>query len=169
MSASAAPHTISIRKMAVPDVERVSEIDRISFSLPWPKNSFIFELQKNPASRAWVAESRIDGKTPKIVGMLVTWLIVDELHIATLAVDPDCRQRKIALKLMVHALCSAAREGAKVSFLEVRRGNLAAQALYKKLGYAEDSVRMRYYQDNHEDALLMSLQTINPDLLELLV
>ena len=160
---------VSIRKMELPDIDRVVQIDHISFSLPWPRNSFIFELTNNEASRAWVAEMQPAGGASPIVGMIVTWLIVDELHIATLATDPAYRQHRIALKLMVHSLCSGAQEGALKSYLEVRRGNLAARGLYQKLGYAEDGVRLRYYQDNHEDAILMSLQTIKPDLLKSLV
>lgn len=160
---------ISIRNMEIADIERVSQIDHISFSLPWPKKSFLFEVQNNTAARAWVAEIQLDSNIRKIVGMIVTWFIVDELHIATLATDPAYRQQRIALRLIVHSLCAAAEEGAQKSFLEVRRGNLAARALYQKLGYIEDGVRLRYYQDNHEDAILMSLQTIKPDLLKLLV
>ena len=151
------------------DIERVSEIDQISFSLPWPKNSFTFEIQRNPASRSWVAELQIGADAKVIAGMIVTWLIVDELHIATIATDPAYRQLKIALKLMVHSLCSASAEGAQKSFLEVRKGNLAARSLYQKLGYTEDGVRLRYYQDNHEDAILMSLQSINCDFLNSLI
>jgi len=160
---------ISIRKMETKDIDRVSEIDQNSFSLPWPKSSFSFEIERNEASRAWVAETIETGNPPSIVGMLVTWMIVDELHIATLATDLAFRQQNIALKLMVNALCSAVSEGAQVSFLEVRRSNLAAQSLYQKLGYRQDGVRPHYYQDNHEDAILMSLRNIDPHVLEMLI
>jgi [ribosomal protein S18]-alanine N-acetyltransferase len=159
---------ISIRKLEMADIDRVCEIDQISFSLPWPRSSFIFEVN-NPAARAWVAELQASKKGHQIVGMIVTWLIVDELHIATLATDTAYRQQKIALRLMVHSLCSAAQEGALKSLLEVRRSNQAALTLYRKLGYVEDGVRLRYYQDNHEDALLMSLQKIDSSLLKSLV
>ena len=161
MNPSSADLQVCIRKMTAADIERVSEIDQISFSLPWPKHSFEYEIQKNAASRAWVAENAVHAEEPVIVGMIVTWLLVDELHIATLAVDPACRQHQIGLRLIVHALCSAVTEGAKVSYLEVRRGNTAARSLYQKLGYVEDNVRLRYYQDNHEDAILMSLSNID--------
>ena len=156
---------ITIRKMEVSDIERVIEIDQSSFSLPWPKNSFLFELTRNEASRPWVVE------TPDhiLAGMAVNWLILDELHVATIATDPAYRQHRIGLRLMVHCLCTAAAEGAVRSFLEVRRGNLAARSLYKKLGYLEDGVRPRYYVDNHEDAILMSLQKIDLDFLKSLV
>jgi [ribosomal protein S18]-alanine N-acetyltransferase len=46
--------------------------------------------------------------------------------------------------------------------LEVRRGNVAALELYRKLGFVVVGVRPHYYRDNQEDALLMTLPRIDP-------
>ena len=147
---------VMIRKMTLDDIEQVIAIDRVSFSLPWPERSFRFELTDNPASRCWVAE--VDGK---IVGMIVVWLIVDEVHVATIATHPDFRRQGIAKNLLSHALQHLSNEGAQSSFLEVRASNLAAQELYRKFGYEESGVRRRYYRDNDEDALLMTLESLD--------
>ncbi len=147
-----------IRRMTVDDMPAVVELDRLSFSLPWPERSFRFELTDNPASRCWVAES-----AGRIVGVIVVWLLVDELHIATLAAHPDFRRQGIARALLTHVLRLAVKEGAASSFLEVRAGNLAAQALYRKFGYEESGRRPRYYKDNDEDAILMTLESIQVD------
>ena len=90
---------VMIRKMMLDDIEQVVAIDRVSFSLPWPERSFRFELTDNPASRCWVAE--VDGK---IVGMIVVWLIVDEVHVATIATHPEFRRQGIAKNLLSYAL-----------------------------------------------------------------
>lgn len=145
-----------IRKMTEADVPAVAELDQISFSLPWPERSFRFEVTGNPASRCWVAE--VDGR---IVGMIVAWLFVDEVHIATIATHPDFRRRGIAQKLLTHALRYTADEGAVTSFLEVRESNLAAQEMYRKFGYENTGRRKRYYKDNDEDAILMTLTKIS--------
>jgi ribosomal-protein-alanine N-acetyltransferase len=147
-----------IRKMAVEDVPAVAELDKISFSLPWPERSFRFEVTDNPASRCWVAE--VDGR---VVGMIVAWLFVDEVHIATLATHPDFRRQGIAQKLLTHTLRYTSDEGAVSSFLEVRESNLAAQAMYRKFGYENTGRRKRYYKDNDEDAVLMTLSSIQVD------
>jgi ribosomal-protein-alanine N-acetyltransferase len=141
-----------IRRMIPADIDQVVAIDQVSFSLPWPARSFQYELTENPASRSWVVE--LDGR---IVGMIVIWLIVDEAHIATIATHPEFRRQGIGGQLLLHALRSARMEGARKAFLEVRAGNLAAQAMYRKHGFKEDGRRPRYYNDNHEDAVLMSL------------
>jgi ribosomal-protein-alanine N-acetyltransferase len=150
-----------IRKMIEADVPAVAELDQISFSLPWPERSFRFEVTGNPASRCWVAE--VDGR---VVGMIVAWLFVDEVHIATIATHPDFRRQGIAQKLLTHALRYTADEGAVTSFLEVRESNLAAQEMYRKFGYENTGRRKRYYKDNDEDAILMTLMKINVEELE---
>jgi [ribosomal protein S18]-alanine N-acetyltransferase len=147
---------VSIRRMTLEDVPAVHEIDSLSFSLPWPENSFRFELTGNPVSRSWVAETG-----GRIAAMLVLWLIVDEAHIATLATHPDFRRQGIGEHLMMAALLSARAEGAARAFLEVRAGNAAAMALYGKHGFVVAGVRQSYYKDNNEDAVLMDLENLN--------
>lgn len=148
----------NLRKMTVEDVPAVVALDKISFSLPWPERSFRFEVTVNPASRCWVAEA--DGR---IVGMIVAWLFVDEVHIATLATHPDFRRQGLGQKLLLHVLKLAIKEGAVSSFLEVRERNVAAQEMYRKFGYKESGRRPRYYKDNNEDAILMTLSEIPVD------
>ena len=147
---------VIIRKMTLQDVPAVVELDSLSFSLPWPESSFRFELTENPASRCWVAEE--DGR---VIGAVVAWLLVDEAHIATLATHPDFRRQGIARKLLSHVLRHMLDEGAVSSFLEVRESNVAAQEMYRKFGYQESGRRKRYYKDNDEDAILMTLESFN--------
>lgn len=141
-----------VRRMTLADVPAVHEIDTLSFSLPWPERSFRFELSENPAARGWVAEAN-----GRIAAMLMLWFVVDEAHIATIATHPDFRQQGIGEQILLTALREVRGEGGRRAFLEVRLSNTAAQALYKKHGFIVDGVRPRYYRDNNEDALLMSL------------
>ena len=151
-----------IRRMTLDDLPTVVELDKISFSLPWPEKSFRFEITDNLASRCWVAE--IDGR---VVAMLVGWLLVDDIHIATIATHPDFRRQGIGRQLLSHALSRALDEGARSSFLEVRESNLAAQEMYRQFGYEPTGRRKRYYKDNDEDAILMTLESLNRERLPL--
>ena len=146
------------------DLPRVIELDQLSFTLPWPESAFIFEIEKNPAARCWVAET--PGDAPVIVGMIVVWLIMDEIHIATLAIDPTQRRLRVGQRLLAFALTNGIENGATKSLLEVRAGNVAARALYRKFGYEEVGVRKKYYSDNGEDAILMNLDPIDTQLLK---
>ena len=154
--------SLFIRRMTLDDLPTVVELDKISFSLPWPEKSFRFEVTDNLASRCWVAE--VDGR---VVGMLVGWLLVDEIHIATIATHPDFRRQGIGRQLLSHALSRALDEGARSSFLEVRESNLAAQEMYRQFGYEATGLRKRYYKDNDEDAILMTLESLSRERLPL--
>ena len=148
--------SVAIRRMTLEDVPAVHTIDMLSFSLPWPENSFRFELTGNPVSRCWVTE--FNGR---LAAMLVLWLVVDEAHIATIATHPDFRRKGMGEQLLIAALRSAREEGATRAFLEVRSGNAAAQAMYQKYGFIVAGVRLKYYKDNNEDAILMNLEDLN--------
>jgi len=156
---------ITIRRMRLEDVPAVHKIDTLSFSLPWPERSFRFEVIENAVSRGWVAEAEVNGET-RIIGMLVLWLLVDEAHIATVAVHPDFQRCGIGSRIIVEALEAARVEGARRAFLEVRERNLAAQEMYRKFGFAITSRRPRYYRDTGEDAILMTLEGLNAETFE---
>ncbi len=145
-----------IRKMEIDDLAQVLAIDRLSFSLPWPERSFRFEISENPAARCWVLEA--EGR---VAATMVLWLIVDEAHIATLATHPEFRRRGYGRAILQHALAAAARQGAQRAYLEVRAGNHPAQAMYREFGFYENKRRPNYYKDNGEDAILMTLESIN--------
>jgi ribosomal-protein-alanine N-acetyltransferase len=137
-----------IRPMHAEDLERILEIETVSFASPWTWNHFKEELTKT-YGRLRVA---ISGQ--RIAGYLITWLIEDELHIANLAVHPDFRRQGIAEKLVRTVLdeiphCSLAT-------LEVRESNSSARRLYEKLGFAIVGIRKKYYEKEGEDALIMS-------------
>lgn len=157
---------LRFRRMQPEDVEQVYAIDVLSFSLPWSARSYRYEVTENEASRDWVAEAVDAQGHAQIVGMIVVWVILDEAHVATIAVHPDYRRRGIGRQLLAAALLDALESGVTQSLLEVRRGNLNAQAIYEQFGYEVVGVRRGYYADNHEDALLMTLNPIRPDVLQ---
>jgi len=152
---------VQLRPMRLEDIEQVVAIDVLSFNLPWTERSYRFDLTENPAAALWVTEVVEEEGQPRLVGMIATWFIIDEVHVATFAVHPAYRRLGIGRKLLAHALLHSAYKGANTAMLEVRRSNLGAQALYQQFGFTEVGVRARYYCDNNEDALLMNLQPID--------
>lgn len=141
------------------DLPLVGQIDQESFSDPWPNHAFATELA-NPNARCWVMEW-----FGEVAGFIVIWLVLDEAHLATIAIRQDLRGRGLSRQLAKSALQSAYLEGARVSYLEVRESNLIAIHLYQQLGYQTVGLRKGYYKDNHENAILMTMtdfSLVNP-------
>lgn len=150
---------LTIRAMTLDDVEAVCRIDQASFPTPWPERSYRFELTRNPAAQLFVAE-RI-GESEQVVGYVGLWFIVDEAHISTLAVDPNCRGQGLGTRLLAKALAFAAERGARKTTLEVRVSNHAAIRIYRKFGFDVVGRRKAYYRSNHEDAHIMALTSMS--------
>ncbi len=147
-----------VRLMRPEDLPAVEEIDRLSFRLPWPAGAFGRELH-NPQSVLWVAETQEAAApgAPQVVGMLALWTVVDEAHIATVAVHPRHRGHGVGKMLVARAVAFAQERGYRTVTLEVRLSNRRAQRLYQRFGFAVVGRRRGYYNDNHEDALIMTL------------
>lgn len=161
MSAALNPQPAVVRPMTLDDVEAVFAIDRLSFSMPWTERAYRYEVSENPNSSAWVAEASLPDGERQVAGMIVTWIILDEAHVGTIAVHPDFRRQGIGARLLAVSLADAVRRGATQALLEVRRSNVDAQRIYRKFGFEVVGTRPRYYRDNGEDALLMTLRSLD--------
>ncbi|MEN6556391.1 MAG: ribosomal protein S18-alanine N-acetyltransferase [Anaerolineaceae bacterium] len=160
---------IRLRRMTPADLPQVEALDRLCFRTPWPPGSFAYELRPDAASICLVAEcADVDGQN-RIVGNVVIWLAADEAQVATLAVAPEQRGKGAARALLAAGLLLAWKLGARKSVLEVRVSNEAALRLYYGLGYEAVSLRPGYYEDTHEDALLLTLAEIHPEALQKLL
>ena len=146
---------IIYRRMTLEDVPQVHEIELKTFHTPWSYQSFVDEMTTNKCARYIVAEE--DGK---ILGYAGAWLVFDEGHITNIAVDEAARGRGIGTMVTQALMQYAANMGVQYMTLEVRKSNLVAQGLYKKLGFIELGVRKRYYEDNGEDAYLYVCQNM---------
>ncbi len=153
--------TFVIRKMRLEDIAEVTKIDQASFSLPWPENAYAYELRRDLNSLVYVAEIEENDGQMKLIGVIVVWLILDEAHVATLAVHPDFRHQGVAQRMLLYALIQSAKRGALKATLEVRENNLIAQHLYQRFGFKVVGRRKGYYRDNHEDALIMTVEPLS--------
>jgi len=146
-------HGLAFRRMREGDLPRVMEIERAAFSHPWSEELVRRELG-HEFSTVLLATG---GAAGGVLGFAVVWLVHDELHVLNVATAPEARRRGVGRALMeeVHALGRA--RACRLATLEVRRSNAAAIALYQGLGYRQVGMRPRYYSEEDEDALLMSL------------
>jgi [ribosomal protein S18]-alanine N-acetyltransferase len=142
---------VLVERMKVEDIPAVHEIERLSFSTPWPSYAFEQELTGNRMARYLVARA---GE--RVVGFAGIWLMVEEAHITTFGVHPDWRRRGVGLQMLLRLDELSLEMGAQRMTLEVRVSNAAAQALYAAFGFSVVGRRLRYYTDDGEDALIMS-------------
>ena len=149
------PVRLVVEAMRLIDLPTVHDIERRSFSTPWPAHAYRTELETNRLAHYRVA--RANGRVVAYAGI---WLMVDEAHITTFAVEPAWRRRRIGETLLLALLDLAIERGALEATLEVRLSNLAARRLYEKYGFRPVGIRPRYYSDNTEDALIMTTDAL---------
>ncbi|MCL2261001.1 MAG: ribosomal protein S18-alanine N-acetyltransferase [Fibromonadales bacterium] len=106
--------------------------------------------QWKPNPTTWVLDRK---------AFAVWQIVLDECELLYIAVDQAERGKGFAKMLMEYCHRELAALGAKSFFLEVRKSNAVAIALYKKLGYAQIAERKKYYMDG-EDAMIMKFSTI---------
>jgi ribosomal-protein-alanine N-acetyltransferase len=146
-----------IERMTAADIDAVAAIEVAAFpayaspDVPPPHARWTEELART-WTRAWVAR---DGGGA-VVGFLIAWHVVDELHVLNVATAASFRRKGIGRALVGEALAYGRASDVRIVLLEVRRSNRAALALYQGLGFTELGVRLRYYPDG-EDAIEMTL------------
>ncbi|MBY5990514.1 ribosomal protein S18-alanine N-acetyltransferase [Ferrimonas balearica] len=92
------------------------------------------------------------------VGFYLFQQVLDEVTLMNICVDPVHQGQGWGQALLERALMRARAAEARRCFLEVRASNVAALALYRKVGFVEDVRRKGYYpcSEGREDAVLMS-------------
>lgn len=91
----------------------------------------------------------------ELVGYYFSSFILQEAELMNLCVLPAYRRQGLGTELLSHLKDILMQKGVEAVFLEVRAGNLGAQALYEKMGFCKVGRRKGYYQNNGEDAVLM--------------
>ena len=132
------------------DLDDVLSIERASFSMPWSRGAFLYEMEQNQVARCFVG--REGGR---VVGYVCVWEVADELHITNIAVHPGLRRRGLARRLLGAILEDGRTRRLRAVTLEVRPTNDEARTLYESFGFRVVGRRRGYYYDTGEDALIM--------------
>ena len=133
------------------DLTGVLEVEAESFTNPWTREMYQWELTNRDLCRIYVV------RTPehRVAGFCAFWLVFDEIHINNVALRPVCRGLGLGTALMRHVLAEGRRLGARRATLEVRASNTGARRLYERLGFAVAGTRRNYYSSPVEDALIL--------------
>ena len=154
---------LRLRPLQLEDLPAVMAIETQAFAGDaWPESFYRKEI-KNRASSYWVLEqtpgdhSAADSLPAAVfLGYAGFWVIDDEAHLMTFAIDPRWQSRGLGEWFLLELLDLVEESGAEACTLEVRVSNLRAQSLYRRLSFGVAGRRRRYYSDNGEDALIMT-------------
>ncbi len=142
---------MDIRRAITDDVPAIARLEEECFTDPWSEKD-IFSLVCSESGMCFTAVS--DGE---VIAYVFGRIIPPEGEIYRVAVTPDKRRRGIGYRLLSYALKTERGRGLETTFLEVRKENRAARALYSAQGFREVGLRKSYYQDPTDDAVIMLL------------
>jgi len=133
------------------DLDGVLEVEGESFSNPWTRDMYVWELQNRSVCHIFIV------RTPecRVAGFCACWLVFYEVHINNVAIRPAYRGLGMGTALLRHVLAEGRRLGARRATLEVRESNAGARRLYERLGFYVAGTRRNYYTSPVEDALIL--------------
>ncbi|MAL65735.1 MAG: ribosomal-protein-alanine N-acetyltransferase [Acidimicrobiaceae bacterium] len=153
--------SVVLEPMAGRHVDAVSAIDSRCFSRPWSAAQWRTEL--TAADRTHLVARDSD----QVVAHAGTLRVLDELHVTTVAVDPDHEGKGHGTRLCIELLRLGIAAGATAATLEVRAQAHRTQRLYSRLGFAPAGIRSRYYDRPTDDAVIMWLHDLDsPEIVE---
>ncbi len=145
---------ITIRPLALGDVEAVAAIDRASYATQWPLDLVLAEIDLD--DRCHLVAQLGDA----VVGHGSMMYVLDEATLTTIAVEPARRGAGYATRLLAALLRDAIARGMVGATLEVRESNGSARHLYERFGFVGEGRRKRYYEPDGEDAIIMWLRSL---------
>jgi|JI6StandDraft_1071083.scaffolds.fasta_scaffold142563_2 ribosomal-protein-alanine N-acetyltransferase len=135
---------LDVRLATGADVDAIMAVMRNAFDPRFGEAWSVSQLTGSmsiPGTWAMVAQ----GPGGAVTGFTLTRLILDQAELLLVAVANDCRGNGCGRALLGAAADQARTRGAGEMFLEVRDGNDAALALYRKCGFTEIGRRKDYY------------------------
>ena len=141
--------------MTTAQLDAVMAIEAAAYAFPWTRGNFIDSLAAGYPARVLLGAQR------QLLGYFVAMPGVDEMHLLNITVAPAEQGRGHA-RFMIDSLIPMCHEqGAHELWLEVRRSNERARAMYLRLGFTAVGERKGYYPaplGRREDAVVMSLK-----------
>jgi ribosomal-protein-alanine N-acetyltransferase len=158
------PDALTISEMTEREVSAALVIDLASFPESGPETGDAWAARreahlKEELARAWARLRVARTSSGEVLGYVLFWHVVDEIHLLSVAVEPTARRRGVGRALVNDVLSYAKAHAPAKILLEVRASNVPAITLYETLGFVRFNVRERYYPDG-EDGVEMMLEVL---------
>ncbi len=132
------PADVSIRRATTDDLAAICALDALSFDAPWRYPPALMQVMFERAFGTSVAV-----RAGQIVGYASSKLRAWNGHVVRLAVHPLARRLGIGRALLRDQVSRLAQAGQRVVSLNTQGSNLAAQQLYRQLGFRRLSGEVR--------------------------
>ncbi|MFC3913274.1 ribosomal protein S18-alanine N-acetyltransferase [Pseudaeromonas sharmana] len=137
--------------------------DQLSLMLPIEQAAHIAPWSANLLAQSFGERYLTVGiwQGEQLLGFYIADWLLDESTLHNICVAPGVRRLGYGARLLEDYLHRSAARGCACWWLEVRRSNAAAIALYQRYGYQIAGCRKAYYrhEDGVEDALVMQRQS----------
>ncbi|MEN9502125.1 MAG: ribosomal protein S18-alanine N-acetyltransferase [Pseudomonadota bacterium] len=142
---------LPLRPMTLVDLDTVMVIEERAYPFPWTRRNFQDCLKQGYLCQVYEQDD-------KIMAYAVVMLVLDEMHLLNICVDPSLQGQRFGSRLLRTMEHHAAVRQAQTCFLEVRQSNFAAIRLYLNAGFNEVGLRKAYYPAKlgREDAIVMA-------------
>ena len=143
--------SLRIIKLGIIHLNACIELDKKSLNGLWTKSQWERELTDSKR----ICIGVIDIETKKLLGLCSAWLILDELHITSIAVDPIHQRKGLGKFLLSDLIKRSNLLQTNRIYLEVKDTNEPAKAFYKAMGFKIVGNRSNFYKDG-SDAILLT-------------
>ena len=133
---------ISFNKLTRRDLDEIMSIEADSQPDAWNRKAF-WKILKNPMTRA--ATIQVDGET---LGFTICVAEGLSCRLLNIAIATAWRRKGLGTAALQDVEAFARKKALVEICFEVRESNLAAQMLYKKLGYEAIDIMRGYYGDD---------------------
>lgn len=140
-----------LRALFKADTSQILAIEQSAHVMPWTEETFKMCFQAGYLGWVWEEQK-------KILGFIIVSQTQEECHVLNLCVAKDKQHQGLGRLLMQQAVQYAKKAGIRIMYLEVRRSNTKAIALYRKLQFHLVGQRKDYYPTPQgvEDALVFA-------------
>lgn len=137
------PRQVQLEAMTPAWLPAVARIEQSAYALPWTLGNFSDSLRAG--YQAQLLTGGRASQPRELLGYFVAMKGYDEVHLLNITVAPPHQGQGWA-PLLLDALALWSRgQAAQWLWLEVRAGNLRAQAVYERYGFRQVGLRRGYY------------------------
>ena len=147
---------ITIIQLGIMNLDACMDLDQKSLKGLWTKSQWEKELT-DPKR---ICLGLIELETKKLLALCSAWLVIDELHITSIAVHPNHQRKGLGKFILSDLIKRSSSLKTNQIHLEVKDTNEPAKAFYKSMGFKTIGNRSNFYKDG-SDALLLNKETKN--------